>query len=970
MEPEFLTSINAKTALETPQTLVQWEFSSPETPITSGVPWNWITLYLRRSSDKFPESISDGDSVYSESFSSSPTVSVGDLNVDELTNYYYSLLFYYRNHTTSTIGIDSDISRIGSFISGVVKETTDPFISKSDGVKNGTTHFTSATANFRSNHVTPGNLLRITGGTGDIGYHEIVSVDSETQIIVSSTLGTGTGITFEIYTDHKIFWFSGADFNRNHSLWRYDSEIGLVTDKINLSSILSSEEFINSLAIANSTNGIGFCTNLRWVRIPLTNKSPGISDILSEVDLPPILISGYQISGCTYNTSTNRVYVLDTINMSVQIFTDSGSYVSSTSFSGLDEVTEGSLQGISISDTGTYLHVGNRNYIMEFPVSGSPYTSANISKITYTDNLISADLDYFVDPFTASEYLVTVDNTLDKLRTYTEEYSCGGIWQQPYIPDSTTIALYHLDGNANDSSINSYTGSVVGMTSYAGRFGLSLKATSATDHVTISAIAPSFNGDEGSASIWVKATTASDLTSGTHKIFSVTTDANNNLLIGIVSGSVSISRTAAGSTQSVVFTISSADTEWHCYECTWSKSADAFKVYFDGVQQGTTQTGLSSWSGAVASAYIGGTASTLLGCYDECRIKSVACVVHTSSYAYTKPNEAHAFSGRSYTKSYDVGDPMGFFYRDEVYTPKFIGGDYIIRNDYERDRISPLNKVLSSGETIFRGPSPLPVLGDVGRLSRLVGLFLDRVVDDRHCMLDLYDLLKTDIDSYSTLANNLGLQGLDNDWNVDKQRRFLRIMPWILKEGGCASSYRILARLLGFYATLYTLQARRRFDSVYYNAHFDSEIEAIPFDTMGSLDTGNERFPLALLRFLFYKLSLKSSTGVTSIATNRLLTDTSGSFSTTAEVGNLIVIAQGQLDAGSPSDVTESEYIVEEVQSNTVLKVDRNWESGGHSNVIYYNFYEIPSDDPYTDFMLTKFMDIAPDSMRVERYEP
>ncbi len=41
--------------------------------------------------------------------------------------------------------------------------------------------------------------------------------------------------------------------------------------------------------------------------------------------------------------------------------------------------------------------------------------------------------------------------------------------------------------------------------------------------------------------------------------------------------------------------------EWHHFGLSWTKAGDALKFYVDGLQQGSTQTSLGTWTGAMAS---------------------------------------------------------------------------------------------------------------------------------------------------------------------------------------------------------------------------------------------------------------------------------------------------------------------------------------------------------------------------------
>lgn len=72
--------------------------------------------------------------------------------------------------------------------------------SVTDGVANGTTTLTSATANFGTDVV--GNVIYVTGGTGSIvaGWYEIVTRTSASAIVVDRSTGltAGTGVTLKI----------------------------------------------------------------------------------------------------------------------------------------------------------------------------------------------------------------------------------------------------------------------------------------------------------------------------------------------------------------------------------------------------------------------------------------------------------------------------------------------------------------------------------------------------------------------------------------------------------------------------------------------------------------------------------------------------------------------------------------------------------------------------------------------------
>ena len=305
-------------------------------------------------------------------------------------------------------------------------------------------------------------------------------------------------------------------------------------------------------------------------------------------------------------------------------------------------------------------------------------------------------------------------------------------------------------------------------------------------------------------------------------------------------------------------------------------------------------------------------------------------------------------------------DRLSFFYRDQLFTDKFVGGGYIIRNDYEREKLHPPNKVIAEDtEVIFRGPDPLPTLGDAGRLARLVGLHLDRIVDDREMMLELHNAYRADLESLPVIADMLGFSGLDDEsWNVPDQRSYIHIMDKIQGAGARNRSYVNYARFLGILAVADHLAARLRWDSVVYNALWDPYTTPTPFDTMGSMDTWHESFPVVLLKWRIYKRAAKAHVGVTSSAGSRLFTDATATFSETVIPGSLLVVN----DASSSGD--NGEYVVEEVHSDTELKVTVDWPIGSLTDLSYTVNWQIPLPDPYADFILNKFRGMAPACMR------
>ena len=95
----------------------------------------------------------------------------------------------------------------GGFVSGAAgtdysqqnsKNTVGSDISTTDGVGNGTTTFTSATANFGTTIV--GNIIYLQGGTGALaaGWYQVTARASTTSITLDRAVAAGTGITVNI----------------------------------------------------------------------------------------------------------------------------------------------------------------------------------------------------------------------------------------------------------------------------------------------------------------------------------------------------------------------------------------------------------------------------------------------------------------------------------------------------------------------------------------------------------------------------------------------------------------------------------------------------------------------------------------------------------------------------------------------------------------------------------------------------
>lgn len=114
--------------------------------------------------------------------------------------------------------------------------------------------------------------------------------------------------------------------------------------------------------------------------------------------------------------------------------------------------------------------------------------------------------------------------------------------------------------------------------------------------------ASAFNTTEGTVALWAKVNGASVWTDGVDRyLFRIGVDANN-LVYGYKYGAGNntwLGYTAGGTDKSRAIT--NQPTTWFHVAITYSATANAVKVYFNGAQVGATLTGLGTWSGSLAA---------------------------------------------------------------------------------------------------------------------------------------------------------------------------------------------------------------------------------------------------------------------------------------------------------------------------------------------------------------------------------
>lgn len=122
------------------------------------------------------------------------------------------------------------------------------------------------------------------------------------------------------------------------------------------------------------------------------------------------------------------------------------------------------------------------------------------------------------------------------------------------------------------------------------------------NNIYSAALNTDFNAAAGTMAAWARVNAASVWTdSGYRVVVQLRTDDSNQiyLLKQNTNNTIRALYRANNVTQSVDTTLSL--TGWFHLALTWDTAADEVKAYLNGVQSGTTQTGLDTWAGALDS---------------------------------------------------------------------------------------------------------------------------------------------------------------------------------------------------------------------------------------------------------------------------------------------------------------------------------------------------------------------------------
>lgn len=157
-------------------------------------------------------------------------------------------------------------------------------------------------------------------------------------------------------------------------------------------------------------------------------------------------------------------------------------------------------------------------------------------------------------------------------------------------------------GNGNDGA---YTSVTLGQTGIGdGKTCPSFDGAASRNNIYSANLDSLFNGAEGSIALWAKVFDANVWTDGLLRdVIRFSPNLATNFIIirrTINNNELSWYYSSNSNTKQRVKAVS--DTGWMHLGMTWSHSANEFKAYFNGVQEGATIGSLAVWSGALLAA--------------------------------------------------------------------------------------------------------------------------------------------------------------------------------------------------------------------------------------------------------------------------------------------------------------------------------------------------------------------------------
>lgn len=160
----------------------------------------------------------------------------------------------------------------------------------------------------------------------------------------------------------------------------------------------------------------------------------------------------------------------------------------------------------------------------------------------------------------------------------------------------------------NAAQDGAYTGVTLGQTGIGdGRTSPFFDGANDFNNVQTAALAAAFDGQEGSLLVWAKVSGAGIWTDAvTRRMIYFVVDGNNYVLLMKHPAANTVrARYMANGVLKTNQMAGISPITWMCWVLTWSKTADTFKVYLGGVQQGATLNGLGVWAGNPVTSLVG-----------------------------------------------------------------------------------------------------------------------------------------------------------------------------------------------------------------------------------------------------------------------------------------------------------------------------------------------------------------------------
>lgn len=175
--------------------------------------------------------------------------------------------------------------------------------------------------------------------------------------------------------------------------------------------------------------------------------------------------------------------------------------------------------------------------------------------------------------------------------------------------------MAEASGGTSTDEINSpaqdgaYTGVTLGQTGIGdGNTCPLFDGANDCNNIQTPTLTSAFSASAGTIATWVKVSGAGIWTDNQwRKIFVLYTDTNNQVYLAkgdsTQSNQLRSIYRANGTIQSV--NIATTTTDWFHFAITWDKTTNQVKVYLNGTQQGSTQTGLDVWAGSLTISVLG-----------------------------------------------------------------------------------------------------------------------------------------------------------------------------------------------------------------------------------------------------------------------------------------------------------------------------------------------------------------------------